>query len=155
MILAQIVLQRGRVEVRIPKIGALFVALTAGRYGDKITRLVVLQLHNHVAVVQRTNYFCCQFLQLIVCDLFLLVGGLKLRQIVVVNGVPVQSVVSLVVPQCIVLVQTIPQYLELAGIAVLCLGKRQYVFVGVVHQCVALLMARAKSQHEESCSYDR
>ena len=78
---------------------------------------MILQLHVHVAIVQRTDHLFREFFQLIIRHILLLVKGLKLWKILVVDGIPVQSQLFLIVPQCIALVQTIPQHLELAGIA--------------------------------------
>ena len=107
---------------------------------------MILQLHCHVAIVQRTDHLFREFFQLIIRHILLLVKGLKLWKILVVDGIPVQSQLFLIVPQCIALVQTIPQHLELASIAVFGLAKRQLVLVAIAHQRVALFTACTQCQ---------
>ena len=141
-----VVFQRRRGVADSHKLGALCVAQQGGGYRDIFSRLVVLHLHVHVAIVQRTEHLFQQIPQLLVSDLLQLVEGLKLWQILVVDGIPVQSQLFLIVPQCIALVQTIPQHLELAGIAGLGFAKRQLVLAAVAHQRVALFTACTQCQ---------
>ena len=115
---------------------------------------MVHKLYIHVTVVQRGDHLGHQGLERRVGHFGVgLVEGLELRQVLVVDGIPVQPVLFLIVPEGVVLVHGVPEYTELAGIALLGLTERQIVGVGIVHQRVSILVARADGQCQEQRSY--
>ena len=113
---------------------------------------MVFEDNGHVAVVKRRANLSDQFLKLSVGDIVFLIEDLKLRQIFIVDGVPIESALFLKVPPRVILVESVPQYLELLGKAGVGLTESHLVEVVVGHQTVALATTRRYEHHEEHCS---
>ena len=94
-----------------------------------------------MAVVQRFHHLVHQCLQVIVGDVLPLVEFLETGQELVVLGIPVQTVLHLVVPQGIVLVHAVPEHLVLSSKTLRCRLKGHHIIVVVRNQCVAVLSA--------------
>ena len=106
-----------------------------------------------MAVVQGVENFGHQCLQLIVGHRVALIERLELRQVLVVYGIPVEPILSLVVPNGIILVHAVPQHLELGGKGSLGITKYQVFVLVVTHQRIALLATRPGGRHQQSRHY--
>ena len=76
--------------------------------------MAVLELDDQVPIMQGFHYFIQQIPQLLVRYSVFLIQFRKLGVILPVHIVPVQSVLQFVVPQGIVGVHAVPEYLKLA-----------------------------------------
>ena len=102
---------------------------------------MVTEGNSHVAVVKWRAHFGKQCFQLFVGDGILFVEGLELRQVFVIDGIPVKAIFCLIVPEGVILVQPVPQYLELFGKAGVGLTECHFVEMVIGHQLVALFAA--------------